>query len=197
VLGSPTEQTPVFAVVMRGPSSASPATAAAATSVLVLARLRRRFTRLDHTRRPRPGPSLAVWYVANVVTHHGAAAAGMLGPRRLRSPAWWAWSQEYAEHIRRRQTDGRCLKWRPSDDAQYVFLCTGDGGGGHHRAIHVGHRDLHTICPKLWALRVSTESSPSTPIWSTATSPLGSAAKRRMRERSLPAGAFPHACPTS
>ena len=27
--------------------------------------------------------------------------------------------------------------------------------------------------------------------------PLGSAAKRPMRERSLPAGAFPHACPTT
>ena len=38
---------------MRGPSSAWPATAAAATSALVLARLRRRFTRLDHTRRTR------------------------------------------------------------------------------------------------------------------------------------------------
>src|SRR6476659_288167 len=68
---------------MRGPGSARPATSAAATSALVLARLRRRFTRLDHTRRPTPGPSLAVWYVANVVTHHGAAATGMLGPRRL------------------------------------------------------------------------------------------------------------------
>jgi len=40
VLGSPTEQTPVFAAVMRGPSSARPATAAAATSVLVLAHSR-------------------------------------------------------------------------------------------------------------------------------------------------------------
>jgi hypothetical protein len=104
VLGSPTEQTPVFAAVMRGPSSASPATGAAATSVLVL----------------------ALWYVANVVTHHGAAATGMLGPRRLighqlgglgrrstlsTSAAW--------------QTDGRCMKWRPSDDAQYVFSRSG------------------------------------------------------------------------
>jgi len=41
---------------VRSPSSPSPATAAAATSTLVLARLRRHFTRLDHTRRPTPGP---------------------------------------------------------------------------------------------------------------------------------------------
>ena len=56
MLGSPTEQTPVFAAVgCVAPTAALaawPATAAAATSVLVLARLRRRFTRLDHTRRP-------------------------------------------------------------------------------------------------------------------------------------------------
>ena len=37
MLDSPTEQTPVIAAVMRGPS---PATAAAATSVLVLAHSR-------------------------------------------------------------------------------------------------------------------------------------------------------------
>jgi hypothetical protein len=43
---------------MRGPSSASPATTAAAMSALVLARLRRRFTRLERARRPPPGPQL-------------------------------------------------------------------------------------------------------------------------------------------